>query len=156
MDKTTLHHIVPVSLWWEDFEWNLWKLKEQTHKDLHRTLDIKPTIFSQKIRKIREKTNHKFVTTADEIEMLADMQRLFFDRLSHLPKYVQQLHVVKAMQRLDHYSGVLSKLGGGNLWSPQEHNNHKDTFNSVHEKTISCQKEIVLCIGEQLKKIYAI
>lgn len=95
VENTQRHHVYPVSIYGETAKYNLIDLKSQTHYELHRILDIHPSIFGKMTRKIREKTNHKILLSPDDIQMRGDMQNMFFDRIDHLPKYVQQEHVKK-------------------------------------------------------------
>lgn len=148
--------MIPVSLNWDDKAYNLLELKDSTHNQLHKILDIQPHIYSKVIRRIKEKTNHKFVMTPDAVLMRWEVQKMYFDRINHLPVYVQKDHVKKMMEYMGHYYDLYEKMTNNKLDKPKFIQGNKEQFNELHQKTISAQKEIALVLTEMFKKSFSL
>lgn len=152
MEKENRHHVIPVSLRWPDHERNILTIKESAHNHLHKILDIHPKIYSRMQRRAKKQSNDGVIMEPDGIEARADMQRLFFDRLSHLPKRLQREHVKKWMERLDHEAKKYRLLTWDEIDKPSRKTNPADQFHVLHECTIQAQKEVSKAILWMIKK----
>lgn len=135
-DVENNHHVVPISLAGENLPCNIMRIRQDAHANLHKVLDIQPHIYSKAQRRIKEATNHKMIATPEEIEMWAELQRMFFDRINHLPLWLQKEHVKKGMERLDHYKDIYAKLTKDELDKPKRFNSPSDQFHELHETTV--------------------
>lgn len=147
------HHVIPISIWGHDKQYNIMNLDNNTHIQLHRTLDIATHIYSKMQRKAKEKTNHKLVWWPDEIEIWADMQRLFFDRFSHLDRTLQKKHIENMLWQFNNHKTIYKNMTGSDFDNPSivSIDNYK-TFNNIFEEKNACQKETSRVIIECLKK----
>lgn len=90
MEKTRRekHHARPISLMGVDDPENMIILRNDIHKDLHKTLDVS----SKFIREAREKLNGVMVYEPKHIELIGWFQRRFFENMHKLSKPVQETH----------------------------------------------------------------
>jgi len=90
MEKTRWekHHARPVSLMGVDDPDNMIILRNDIHKDLHKTLDISHKF----IREAREKLNGVIIYEPKHIEIIGWLQRRFFENMHKLSKPVQETH----------------------------------------------------------------
>jgi len=90
MEKTRWekHHAIPVSLYGRDDPENMIILRNDIHKDLHKTLDISHKF----IREAREKLNGVIVFEPKHIELIGWLQRRFYENMYKLSKPVQDVH----------------------------------------------------------------
>ncbi len=146
------HHLLPISLGWADKKYNIIELKSTVHSELHKTLDLAPHIYSKLVRKAREKTNHRIVYAPDDIEVWANMQRMFFDRFRHLALYLQHEHIKNMMLQYDHHTDLYKTITWDEFDKPKREKDLKNQFDEVYEKKILCEKEISKVILECIKK----
>ncbi len=150
--KYERHHIIPVSLRWIDKESNILELKQDTHRQLHSLLNMPMRKYTQMNRRVKILTNHKTIIPPEWIEARADMQRLFFSKLSHLPKRIQREHVKKMMMMVQDSYNNYQKITWDELDRPARKINHTEQFNELHNKYTEAQKEISKELISLIKK----
>jgi len=146
------HHIIPVSLRWPDIKENIVLLKNRVHSTLHNILDIHPRIYGKMQRRIKEKTNHKLLLWEEDLKIWHDMQRLFFDRINHLPIYVQQIHIKKMRRIMNRQYGRYKDMTGDKLDAPKSSLQWDEQFREYHEKMMEAEREIAKVISLVVKE----
>lgn len=135
------HHMLPVSLAWPDIQENIMVLPEQTHLDLHNTLNLPMKIYKSRTRWFKMKTNNNLVMRPEDIESIWDIQKEFLHNLHRLPKRVQQEHVRNMMRLVDRQRSDYLKITNQPYDKPSHKPNTKDLVLSLHTHYIECRKE---------------
>jgi hypothetical protein len=115
-----IHHVIPVSICWENDECNKIKIWYDTHKELHVTQDISYNI----IRRFREKTNHILIPNDYVLDSKEEVWQRYFERPT-VEQYLQ--------------------LRSLNYTAKKYNTSHKNSenFNEVVNNIITYQKIII-------------
>lgn len=132
------------------------ELTVQEHREiLHATLDIPTSVFSRSIRKYRELYGDKIIVPPDAIEYMGDMQRLFFERLYTLPKWMQELHLNIFHKLVATEWEKYKQLTGNDFDTPKNAPTVDGKVHSLHENYLECRKaiskEIIAIIKKNLR-----
>ena len=145
-EKTSRHHILPISISWPDIPQNIASISHQKHEELHRILDMNSRLHYTLVRKAREKTNHKMILNPDDLEYRHEAQRLYFERLPRLDWFLRKVHLEKMNQLVWYEVERLEKI-----WIIEEVVMEKD-FNEALAKYHNYQKNLALEICNIFKK----
>ena len=146
------HHMIPISLNGRDSGYNIMTIKENAHKQLHRTLDIEYRKMAQIKRRIRQKYNHKLITTPDEIDDWTDVQRLFLDRLNHLPIWLQKEHVLKMMEQAQFDREQYESFTWEEFDKPNRLSDRKEQVYELHRISTEAQKALAQMFIDTIKR----
>ena len=136
------HHAEPISLGWHHVQQNLMVLRQDIHKELHKKMDIS----SKYIREAREKLNWVMIVEPKHIEIIAWLQRRFFEWLHRLSQPVQDLHKDWARNYYNHlykeYRDMIDPLQDNPYWLSLP--NHKlimtYDFSKLHDQMTDVRK----------------
>lgn len=138
------HHIIPISTWWEDIKENIVHILDYDHKIIHDTLDIAMRFYSEKVRKIKEKTNHHLIVKPETIELWWDLQREYFSRIHQLPSWIQKVHLDSMNSNMLFRDEQYKRIAHDTMlewWYPQG-KTFADKFHSTHENYLDVKKSI--------------
>ena len=139
------HHCIPRSTGGEDVAQNIANVIDRDHKQIHDTLDIPVRFYSEKVRRIKEKTNHHLVTKPSTIDLWWDLQKEYFSRIHQLPQYLQKVHYDSMVLMVDYRKTQYNRMSKDDIiWQRKpDGQSTSDKFHSAHNKYIEVKKEIV-------------
>lgn len=106
-----LHHVIPVSLNWMNYDWCKIPLEEIKHQLLHTMRDLPHKQYSKMIRKHREETSGKIVMTEKWLLIMQEMQRLFFEN-KNLPLDIMEKENEVLVETVKYWNNVYNKITG--------------------------------------------
>ena len=150
--KLNNHHVIPISTGGENIKANIVSIIDRDHKQIHDTLDIPVRFYSDKVRKIREKTNHHLIWKPETVELWWDLQREYFSRIHQLPTWVQRIHLDSIIENLKYRDEQYKRLAKDSFLTNREPQGKtiSDKFHYSHNEYIDIKKEICKEIGKFL------
>lgn len=136
------HHIIPISTWGENTKENIVNIIDRDHKLIHDVLDIPIRFYSEKVRKIKERTNHHIISKPDDIQMRWDLQKEYFSRLHQLPRPIQKTHLESITKNLEYRHNQYQRIAKDTMIDMILWNSISDKFYNTHESYIQVKKEI--------------
>ena len=76
--KTSIHHIIPISMQWEDIKENTIEIATTLHKELHNTQNVVYWV----CRKFKKKTNHILIPDDTYFKYKEDLLQKYFEKAS--------------------------------------------------------------------------
>lgn len=142
--KLNEHHIIPISTGGENIKANIVSILDRDHKQIHDTLDIPIRFYSEKVRKIREKTNHHLIWKPETVELWWDLQREYFCRIHQLPYNIQKIHLDSITNNLIYWDNQYQRIAHDTFlanWQVQGKST-SDKFHYTHDEYLNVKKEI--------------
>jgi len=138
------HHCIPISTGGEDLKQNFARVIDRDHKQIHDTLDIPMRFYSDKVRKIKEKTNHHIITKPETIDLWWDLQKEYFSRIHQLPRHLQKIHMDSMLNMVQYWATQYMRMSNDNiLWEREPKGNTLSyKFHESHSKYLEVKKEI--------------
>ena len=152
MEKIENHHIIPVSILWENTKANLQALLSSDHANLHDILNLQSRRYSSLVRRIREKTNHHILMRWETMMMRWDVQKEYFQNINKLPKQIQKIHIEKITENFNERN-----LKNIKLWNDTKlytaSGTDQEIFDTIHQSYIEVKSEICKTLYNKLKDI---
>lgn len=142
------HHMIPISLYWPDDKSNIIELEHTTHTDLHKILNIPTNKYSKRTRQFKKVTNGKTIIAPDDIDMIHDIQSVFFSNIHKLPKEVQKKHLQQIQEYMKREMQRALKAWADTINTPNA------KFDTIHKTANEYKKEKHRIVIDKLKKIY--
>ena len=144
---TELHHLLPVSCNWGNYQENIAKVLKTDHRKIHETLDIPFRKFNWMVRKQRERENWKVLLLESDIEWRADIQRAYLEKVPELQYWrMKDMHDIKmwdiAKREFNKFNNLTWESYSPELW---------DVFQN-HQLYVDTQKEISKEIQRLIRK----
>lgn len=105
-----IHHVIPVSLNWDDGEHNKVWLWRPVHIYNHKEQNIPMREYSQLLRERRIETNDKLLKTKQYLEKSYKMQKRYFRWVDNLPSPLLDIHNYKMYEYMNHYELICIKM----------------------------------------------
>lgn len=111
-EQTEKHHVIPVSIWWQDIPENIVVLSKQVHKYVHKILNLP---YSQ-IRELRMISNDPKAPIKDVYRKEVDIQKRYFWNLDSLEDEVREMHINSLLSQIARLKYELYKLYREKNW----------------------------------------
>lgn len=141
MEKFENHHVIPISIHWEDIKENIYRLLQDKHRDRHHILWYSKRRYSELTRMYKKYSNWHLLLRPSDIDFQSLMQKEFFENLDKLSEEDQSIHVMK-MNELYNYWSVKYKAITDDDFSIDIWWNNIEKFNVLHNWYIDIKKEI--------------
>lgn len=144
-----IHHLDPVSTFWEHIEPNLVSLEKDKHKEIHDILNIPMRVYSKLHRRERIANNWKIIIDPDWLRYRYDLKREYHNNIGRLDEETKNLHIDRFNKINWLYVNRLSLI----LNQPIENEQFDDIQESIsfrediHKQT---NKEIILILNKNL------
>ena len=144
------HHRQPISLMWLNHEINIVPLSHYDHQLIHTLCDINWKLYHRLLRKHREATAWHIVMTLKGLQIMHEMQNIYFEGEKRLPEYLQSKGDVVMSDTIDYWNYILKRITGDEI--PKEYERFEDWLLIQQEIQLEIQKEIF----ETLRKRYTL
>ena len=141
-----VHHVLSLQIFWPDIQENKVQLYQWDHVEIHKMQDIPYRYRSQMIRKQRMRENGHMVITENDLKGRHEIQWLYLEWSSKLPKAIQDINNYKLWQLLKYENKVNAQID-----IPKIESQNKDLL-SIHQDYIQAQIERSNYIYKLLKK----
>ena len=142
--KVNNHHVIPISTGGEDIKQNIVSVLDRDHKQIHDTLDIPVRFYSEKVRRIKEKTNHHLISKPETVQLWWDLQKEYFSRIHQLAWPIQKIHLDSIIHNIKYRDEQYNRIARDSFLSNREiqWKTTADKFHYTHDTYLDIKKEI--------------
>jgi len=125
---------------WLNNDVNIVPLSDTDHKLVHTLCDINWKLYYKLLRKHREVTAWHIVMTLKGLQIMHEMQQIYFEGEKRLPEHLQAKGDVVMSDTIDYRNYILKRITGDEI--PKEYERFEDWLLIQQEIQLEIQKEI--------------